>query len=107
MAEPLSSNLVKSNRNIVHSDNFEGYKLIQTNSQQLILLDLNILYWYSVSHDQIKPSIAPSCEIVGKDANNKYNETTAWNDRNVLSTRNIINQKYFLSVLVCSVRTSR
>ena len=44
MAEPLSSNLIKNNRNIAHSDNFEGCKLIQTNSRQLILLDLNILY---------------------------------------------------------------
>ena len=33
---------VKSSRSIAHSDDFEGHKLIQTNSRQLILLDLNI-----------------------------------------------------------------
>ena len=47
MAQPVSSipgDLVKSSRSIAHSDDFEGHKLIQTNSRQLILLDLNILY---------------------------------------------------------------
>ena len=47
MAEPLSSiirDLVQSSRSIAHSDDFEGHKLIQTNSRQLFLLNLNILY---------------------------------------------------------------
>ena len=47
MAQPLSSiirDLVKSSRSIAHSDDFEGHKLIQINSRQLFLLDLNILY---------------------------------------------------------------
>ena len=47
MAQPVSSilgDVVKSSRSIAHSDDFEGHKLIQTNSRQLILLDLNILY---------------------------------------------------------------
>ena len=46
MAQPVSSiigDLVKSSRSIAHSDDFEGYKLIQTDSRQLILLDLNII----------------------------------------------------------------
>ena len=46
MAQPVSSiigDLVKSSRSIAHSDDFEGFKLIQTNSRQLILLDLNII----------------------------------------------------------------
>ena len=57
MAQPVSSifgDLVKSSRSIAHSDDFEGHKLIQTNSRQLILLDLNILYWCPMSRDQIK-----------------------------------------------------
>jgi len=47
MAQPISSiigDLVKRSRSIVHSDDFEGRRLIQTNFRQLILLDLNILY---------------------------------------------------------------
>ena len=47
MAQPVSSilgDVVKSSRSIAHSDDFEGHKLIQTNSRQLILLDLDILY---------------------------------------------------------------
>ena len=47
MAQPVSSiigDLVKGSRSIAHSDDFEGHKLIQTNSRQLILLDLTILY---------------------------------------------------------------
>ena len=47
MAQPVSSilgDVVKSSRNIAHSDDFEGHKLIQADSRQLILLDLNILY---------------------------------------------------------------
>ena len=47
MAQPVSSilgDVVKSSRSIAHSDDFEGRKLIQTDSRQLILLDLNILY---------------------------------------------------------------
>ena len=47
MAQPVSSilgDVVKSSRSIAHSGDFEGHKLIQTNSRQLILLDLNILY---------------------------------------------------------------
>ena len=47
MAQPVSSiirDLVKSSRSIAHSDDFEGHKLIQTNSRQLFLLDLKILY---------------------------------------------------------------
>ena len=43
MAQPVSSilgDVVKSSRSIAHSDDFEGHKLIQTNSRQLILLDL-------------------------------------------------------------------
>ena len=58
MAQPVSSilgDVVKSSRSIAHSDDFEGHKLIQTNSRQLILLDLNILYWCPASRDQIKP----------------------------------------------------
>ena len=49
MAQPVSSiigDLVKSSRSIAHSDDFKGHKLIQTNSRQLILLDLNIIYIY-------------------------------------------------------------
>ena len=48
MAQPVSSilgDVVKSSRSIAHSDDFEGHKLLQTNSRQLILLDLHILYW--------------------------------------------------------------
>ena len=41
---PIIRDLVKSSRSIAHSDDFEGHKLVQTNSRQLILLDLNILY---------------------------------------------------------------
>ena len=47
MAQPVSSilrDVVKSCGSIAHSDDFEGRKLIQTDSRQLILLDLNILY---------------------------------------------------------------
>ena len=47
MAQPVSSilgDVVKSSRSIAHSDDFEEHQLIQTNSRQLILLDLNILY---------------------------------------------------------------
>jgi hypothetical protein len=58
MAEPVSSiigDLVNSRRSIAHSDDFEGHKLIQTNSRQPILLDLNTLYWCPASRDQIKP----------------------------------------------------
>ena len=47
MAEPVSSiigDLVNSRRSIAHSDDFEGYKFMQTISRQLTLLDLNILY---------------------------------------------------------------
>ena len=71
MAQPLSSilgDVVKSSRSIAHSDDFEGHKLIQTNSRQLILLDLNILYWYPASRDQIKPLLAQpqiSCNASG------------------------------------------
>ena len=49
MAQPVSSilgDVVKSSRSIAHSDDFEGHKLIQTNSRQLILLDLNIYILY-------------------------------------------------------------
>ena len=49
MAQPVSSilgDVVKSSRSIAHSDDFEGHKLIQTNSRQLILLDLNIYIYY-------------------------------------------------------------
>ena len=45
MAQPVSSiieDLVESRRSIAHSDDFEGCKLIETISRQLILLDLNI-----------------------------------------------------------------
>ena len=63
MAQPVSSiigDLVKGSRSIAHSDDFEGHKLIQTNSRQLILLDLTIYidvlhrmtksnpFWYSL-----------------------------------------------------------
>ena len=64
MAQPVSSilgDVVKSSRSIAHSDDFEGHKLIQTNSRKLIPLELNILcidvlrrviksnpYWYSL-----------------------------------------------------------
>ena len=71
MAQPLSSiirDLVKSSRSIAHSDDFEGHKLIQTNSRQLILLDLNILYWCPASRDQIKPLLVQpqiSCNANG------------------------------------------
>ena len=47
MAQPVSSiigDLVKGSQSIAHGVDFEGHKLIQTNSRQLILLDLNILY---------------------------------------------------------------
>ena len=60
MAQPVSSilgDVVKSSRSIAHSDDFEGRKLIQTNSRQLILLDLNILYWCPAPRDQIKPRL--------------------------------------------------
>ena len=39
MAQPVSSiigDLLQSSRSIAHSDDFEGHKLIQTNSRQLI-----------------------------------------------------------------------
>ena len=71
MAQALSSilgDVVKSSRSIAHSDDFEGHKLIQTNSRQLILLDLNILYWYPASRDQIKPLLVQpqiSCNANG------------------------------------------
>ena len=58
MAQPVSSilgDVVKSGRSIAHSDDFEGHKLIQTDSRQLILLDLSILYWCPASRDQTKP----------------------------------------------------
>ena len=38
MAQPVSSiigDLVKGSRSIAHSDDFEGHKIIQTNSRQL------------------------------------------------------------------------
>ena len=57
MAQPVSSilgDVVKSSRSIAHSDDFEGHKLIQTNSRQLILLDLNILYWRPASRGSSK-----------------------------------------------------
>ena len=71
MAQPVSSilgDVVKSSRSIAHSDDFEGHKLIQTNSRQLILLDLNILYWCPASRDQIKPLLVQpqiSCNASG------------------------------------------
>ena len=71
MAQPASSiirDLVKSSRSIVHSDDFEGHKLVQTNSRQLILLDLNILYSCPASRDQIKPLLVQpqtSCNANG------------------------------------------
>ena len=71
MAQPVSSilgDVVKSSRSIAHSDDFEGHKLIQTNSRQLILLDLNILYWCPASRDQIKPLLVQpqiSCNANG------------------------------------------
>ena len=34
---PIIRDLVKSSRSIAHSDDFEGHKLVQTNSRQLIL----------------------------------------------------------------------
>ena len=72
MAQPVSSilgDVVKSSRSIAHSDDFEGHKLIQTNSWQLILLDLNIWYWCPASRDQIKPLLVQpqiSCKAAGK-----------------------------------------
>ena len=71
MAQPVSSilgDVVKSSRSIAHSDDFEGHKLIQTNFRQLILLDLNILYWCPASRDQIKPLLVQpqiSCNASG------------------------------------------
>ena len=71
MAQPVSSilgDVVKSSRSIAHSDDFEGHKLIQTNSRQLILLDLNILYWRPASRDHIKPLLVQpqiSCNASG------------------------------------------
>ena len=64
----LEMYIVKSSRSIAHSDDFEGHKLIQTNSRQLILLDLNILYWCPASRDQIKPLLVQpqiSCNASG------------------------------------------
>ena len=71
MAQPVSSiigDLVKRSRSIAHSDDFEGRKLIQTNFRQLILLDLNMLYWCPASRDQIKPVLVQpqiSCNANG------------------------------------------
>ena len=71
MAQPLSSiirDLVKSSRSIAHSNDFEGHKLIQTNSRQLFLLDLKILYWCPASRDHIKPLLVQpqiSCNANG------------------------------------------
>ena len=71
MAQPLSTiiwDLVKSSRSIAHSDDFEGHKLIQTNSRQLFLLDLKILYWCPASRDHIKPLLVQpqiSCNANG------------------------------------------
>ena len=54
---PTIRHLVKSSRSIAHSDDFEGHKLIQTNSRQLFLLDLKILYWCPASRDHVKPLV--------------------------------------------------
>ena len=67
MAQPVSSilgDVVKSSRSIAHSDDFEGHKLIQTNSRQLILLDLNILYWCPASHGQIQTPIGTASNFL-------------------------------------------
>ena len=66
MAQPVSSilrDLVKSSRSIAHSDDFERHnKLIHTNSRQLFLLDLKILYWCPASRDHkpllVQPQIS-------------------------------------------------
>ena len=85
MAQPVSSilgDVVKSSRSIAHSDDFEGHKLIQTNSRQLILLDLNILYWCPASRDQIKPLLVQpqiSCNASGLAA--------AWSRKQQASSR--------------------
>ena len=71
IAQPLSSiirDLIKSSRSIAHSDDFEGHKLIQTNSRQLFLLDLKILFWCPASRDHIKPLLVQpqiSCNANG------------------------------------------
>ena len=72
MAQPVSSiirDLVTSSRSIAHSDDFEGHnKLIHTNSRQLFLLDLKILYWCPASRDHIKPLLVQpqiSCNANG------------------------------------------
>ena len=54
---PTIRDLVKSSRSIAHSNDFEGHKLIQTNSRQLFLLDLKILYWCPASRDHVKPLV--------------------------------------------------
>ena len=82
MAQPVSSilgDVVKSSRSIAHSDDFEGHKLIQTNSWQLILLDLNIWYWCPASRDQIKPLLVQpqiSCKAAGKQQQGKKQEAS-------------------------------
>ena len=86
MAQPVSSilgDVVKSSRSIARSGGFEGHKLIQTNSRQLILLDLNILYWCPASRDQIKPLLVQpqiSCNasgLVRDGVDGEHSDTTA------------------------------
>ena len=95
MAQPVSSilgDVVKSSRSIARSGGFEGHKLIQTNSRQLILLDLNILYWCPASRDQIKPLLVQpqiSCNasgLVRDGVDGEHSDTTAICDRNVCTS---------------------
>ena len=86
MAQPVSSilgDVVKSSRSIAHSDDFEGHKLIQTNSRQITLLDLNILYWCPASRDQIKPLLVQpqiSCNASGLAVRPPDTTFTSWYD---------------------------
>ena len=100
MAQPVSSilgDVVKSSRSIAHSDDFEGHKLIQTNSRQLILLDLNILYWCPASRDQIKSLLVQpqiSCNASGLAVANPIGRAMIWDDIRIWGSLVFRNQIY-------------